>query len=308
MCGTISCFQEKNMRENLFKIGNFEVKSYGLCIAVGIILAYIVAELRVKKRNLKGADGKDDTCFDMAMWAVIGGVIGAKLMFYIVEIKSVIADPSMLLDIANGFVVYGGIIGGSIACFIYSKVKKIDMLMWFDLIIPEIAIAQGFGRIGCLMAGCCYGSQTDSAFHIVFQNSHFAPNHVALYPTQIMSSVADFLNFAILAFVISRIFKKKPGVVTAFFLIFYSVGRYIIECFRGDLERGSVGAFSTSQFISFFILAAGISLLIFFLKQPERDPVEEYLLKQKEIAEAKAEETTEETAEATTEAENSENE
>ncbi len=262
------------MKEDLFSIGKFTIHSYGLFIALGIIVAYVVAEIRTRKRKLSV-----DTCFDLAMWAAIGGILGAKLMFYIVEIKSIIADPSLLLDITNGFVVYGGIIGGSIACIIYCKVKKLDTMMWFDLIIPEIAIAQAFGRVGCLMSGCCYGAETDSAFHIVFENSRFAPNHVWLYPTQIMSIVANLLNFLVLVFVISKLFKKKPGVTTSFFLIFYSIGRYVIELFRGDEERGSVGIFSTSQFISFFIIVIGIALFIFFVRKPDRDPVAEALAK-----------------------------
>ena len=244
------------MKDVLFKIGSLPVHGYGLMIAVGIITAYLVLEQRVKRRGLDA-----DRAFDLAVCAALGGAVGAKILFYIVEIKSIIRDPSQLLNIANGFVVYGGIIGGSIACIIYCRIKKLNTLQWFDLVLPEIAIAQGFGRIGCLLAGCCYGAETKSAIHIVFRESRFAPNNVWLYPTQIMSSAANFLNFAILVFVISRFFKK-PGQVSAFYLIFYSIGRFIIEIFRADLERGMVGKLSTSQFISFFILAAGIGLFV----------------------------------------------
>ncbi len=260
------------MREDLFTIGKITIHSYGLCIAVGIIVAYLVAEFRVKRKGLSV-----DTCFNMAAFAAVGGMLGAKLMYYIVEIKNIIANPRLLLDFANGFVVYGGIIGGSIACFIYAKVKKLDVLKWFDLIIPQIAIAQGFGRIGCLMAGCCYGRETTSACHIVFTHSHFAPNNVWLYPTQIMSAAGNFLNFLLLVFVIDRLFKNRRGIVTSFFLIFYSIGRFVIEIFRGDLERGFVGSLSTSQFISIFILAAGIAMFAICMRLPKvsEEPVAE---------------------------------
>ncbi len=244
------------MKNELFKIGSLTIHGYGLMIAIGIITAYLVLEFRAKKRGWN-----PDHAFDMAVCAAIGGAVGAKLLYYIVEIRSIIADPKLLLNVANGFVVYGGIIGGSICCLVYCKIKKLNTLQWFDLVLPEIAIAQGFGRIGCLLAGCCYGAETTGAIHIIFRDSVFAPNNVWLYPTQIMSSLANFLNFTILVFVIPKIFKK-PGVVSAFYLIFYSVGRYVIELFRGDIERGSVGKFSTSQFISFFIFAAGIALFV----------------------------------------------
>lgn len=249
------------MRRVLFHIGSYTVYSYGMMIFLGIVCAYLTAEFRAKKRGLNS-----DNVFDMSMLSVIGGAVGAKLLFYIVEIKSVIANPSILLQIKDGFVVYGGIIGGIISCLIYCKKKKLDPAEWFDLIIPEIAIAQAFGRIGCLLAGCCYGAETTSAFHIVFTSSDYAPNNVWLYPTQIMSAMLNLLNFVLLTQVIARLTKKK-GVVTACYLIFYSIGRFVIEFFRGDLERGAVGALSTSQFISIFILIAGITLLIICLKQ-----------------------------------------
>ena len=260
------------MKEDLFTIGKITIHSYGLCIAVGIIVAYLVAEFRVKRKGMSV-----DTCFNMAAIAAICGMLGAKLMYYIVEIKSIIENPRLLLDFANGFVVYGGIIGGSIACFIYAKVKKLDVLKWFDVIIPEIAIAQGFGRIGCLMAGCCYGRETTSACHIVFTHSHFAPNNVWLYPTQIMSAAGNFINFLLLVFVIDRLFKNRRGIVTSFFLIFYSVGRFVIEIFRGDLERGFVGSLSTSQFVSIFIFTAGIVLFVICMRLPKvsEEPVAE---------------------------------
>jgi phosphatidylglycerol:prolipoprotein diacylglycerol transferase len=248
--------EEIKMKNELFKIGSLTIHGYGLMIAIGIITAYIVLEKRAKR---KGFD--PDNAFDMAMWAALGGALGAKLLYYIVEIRSIIENPKLLLNVANGFVVYGGIIGGSICCIIYCRVKKLNTLQWFDLVLPEIAIAQGFGRIGCLLAGCCYGAPTTGSIHITFTESLFAPNNVWLYPTQIMSSAANFLNFLVLVFVIPRFFKK-PGQVSAFYLIFYSVGRFIIEIFRGDIERGAVGALSTSQFISIFIFAAGVALFI----------------------------------------------
>ncbi|MCR5824218.1 MAG: prolipoprotein diacylglyceryl transferase [Lachnospiraceae bacterium] len=244
------------MKDELFKIGSLTVHGYGLMITVGIIAAYLILEQRAKRKGYN-----PDTAFDMAVCAALGGAIGAKLLYYIVEIKSIIQDPRILLNITNGFVVYGGIIGGSAACIIYCRVKKLKTLEWFDMVLPEIAVAQGFGRIGCLLAGCCYGAETTCPIHIVFKESMFAPNNVWLYPTQIMSSLGNFLNFCLLVFVVPRFFKKS-GVVSAFYLIFYSIGRFAIEFFRGDAERGAVGALSTSQFISIFIFAAGVALFV----------------------------------------------
>ena len=253
------------MRNELFTIGPLTVYGYGLMIAVGVIAAWVVTDYRAKKQKLDR-----DHVFSLVIWCLLGGLLCAKLLFWITEWKAIVADPGYLLDtLTDGFVVYGGIIGGILAGWLYCRVKQVDFWKYFDLVMPSVALAQGFGRIGCLLAGCCYGRETDSLFSITFQNSDFAPNHVALIPTQIYSSILDFLNFGVLLYIAKR--KKNDGQVAACYLIFYSIGRFVLEFFRGDLIRGSVGVLSTSQFISLFILVAGILILVVRSKKKTPD-------------------------------------
>lgn len=125
--------------------------------------------------------------------------------------------------------------------------------------MPSVALAQAFGRIGCFLAGCCYGKETESAIGVIFKNSPFAPNGIKLIPTQLISSLLLF----ILTFVLVRYADKtwrRPFKVAGLYMILYSIGRFIIEFFRGDEERGNIGFLSTSQFISIFILIGGIIL------------------------------------------------
>lgn len=248
------------MKNDLITIGNFTVHGYGLMIAVGIIVAYLLAEYRAKKLGLESKH-----VFPIAICAVVFGLIGAKVLFWITVLDEIVKNPRMMLDLSDGFVVYGGIIVGVIAGLVYCKCKKIGFLKYMDLILPSVALAQGFGRIGCFLAGCCYGKETDSAFHVVFTQSQFAPNNVQLIPTQLLSSGLDFLHFAVLCLLARRC--KKPGLVSACYLICYSVGRFVLEFFRGDIARGSVGALSTSQFISIFIAIAGVLLLVYCLRR-----------------------------------------
>lgn len=243
------------MKNELLTIGPFTVYGYGLMIAVGILAAYFTAEYRAKKQRLAV-----EHIFYLVIWCVVGGFACAKLLFWITEWKSFAADPLFYLkNLSDGFVVYGGIIGGIISGYLYCRRKRLDFLKYFDLVMPSIALAQGFGRIGCLLAGCCYGKETDSVLSITFQHSDFAPNGVALVPTQIYSSILNFIHFFFLLYVAKH--KKADGQVAACYLICYSVGRFFLEFLRGDLERGSVGVFSTSQFISLFAAAAGAALL-----------------------------------------------
>jgi len=239
----------------LLQIGPFTVYGYGLMIAIGVLVAYSVGEYRAKKQGLD-----PDSLFWITVSCLIGGILGAKLLFIIVEIKSIIADPSILLDVTHGFVVYGGIIGGIGVGYLYCKLKKLVFLKYFDLVMPSIAIAQGFGRVGCMFAGCCYGRETDGWFHVIYHSSDFAPNGVALIPTQMVMAILNFAHFFILAFLIKKL-VKHDGQIAGFYLVFYSIGRFFLEYLRND-PRGNVDILSTSQFISLFILAAGVGTIL----------------------------------------------
>ena len=115
---------------------------------------------------------------------------------------------------------------------------------YFDLVMPAVSFAQGFGRFGCFFAGCCYGRETDAWYGITFHNSSFAPNGVKLIPTQLISAAGDFIICALLLWFASK--RPKAGRVAAEFL-------------RNDY-RGSVGVLSTSQLISIGAVIGGIVL------------------------------------------------
>lgn len=244
------------MKEVLFSIGPFQVHGYGLMIAIGVLAAYILTEQRAK-RNAR-YDG--DLIFSFMIWAVLGGLLGAKLLYLITQLPAIIENPKLLLKVTDGFVIYGGILGGIFFAYLFCRKKKVSTLAYFDLAIPSVALAQGFGRLGCLLAGCCYGKTTESAFHIMFHESHYAPNNIPLVPTQILSSGLNFVHFIVLMLLTK--YKKADGQITGFYLVFYSIGRFILEYLRGDLIRGSVGRFSTSQFISLFLVVAGAALIL----------------------------------------------
>ena len=240
------------MKNELLTIGPFTVYGYGLMIAIGIVAGCLTAEYRARKQGLDS-----EQIFPMVLWCLVGGFLCAKLLFWITEWKSVVQDPEFMMEtLSSGFVVTG---------FLYCRIRKLVFFKYADVILPSVALAQGFGRIGCFLAGCCYGKETESFLSVTFQDSVYAPNHVALIPTQLYSSGLDFLHFLLLLLIARN--KKADGQVTACYLIFYSIGRFVIEFFRGDIIRGSVGILSTSQFISIFTGIAGIVLLILVMKR-----------------------------------------
>lgn len=244
------------MYNNLLTIGPVTIHGYGLMIAIGVVMAFAVSSRRAKKNGLS-----DDAVWNMGIIGVIFGFIGAKLLYYLTILPDIIKDPSILTDFNGGLVVYGGIIGGLLAAYIYCRRKKYSFLSYADVVLPTVAMAQGFGRIGCFLAGCCYGKVTDGPFYIVFSNSDYAPNGLHLIPTQLISSGLDFLNFAVLT-LIYRKYKDRTGMTTVCYLFFYCIGRFFVEFLRGDVIRGSVGILSTSQFISVLVAAAACLILV----------------------------------------------
>lgn len=248
---------------NKITIGPVTIYMYGVMIAAGFAAALLMSNYRAKKRGLS-----EDTIFGIFLCALIGGMLGSRLLYYIVELPSIIEDPSILWNFKNGYVVYGGIIGGIVTSWIYCKVKKQSFITYFDLVMPAVSLAQGFGRIGCFCAGCCYGRKTDAWYGITFTHSDFAPNGVKLIPTQLLSSAGDFIICGILLWYAAK--KPKSGRVASLYLMLYGVGRFAMEFLRNDY-RGTVGILSTSQFISIGVVILGILLYAIAPKLSERN-------------------------------------
>jgi len=252
-----------SLHNELFSIGFLTIYSFGVMVAIGVICAVLLASKRAKVRNLCA-----NFLYSLCIVSLVFGFIGARLLYLLVNLDSFISNPVQVLT-GSGFVVYGGIIVGVLAAAVFCKLKNVRFLPYFDLVAPSIAIAQGFGRIGCLLAGCCYGRESNSIISMVFHNSSIAPNDVNLVTTQVISSIGNFMiAFALLVY--SRK-ERADGKIGAMYLILYSSGRFVIEYFRSDY-RGSIGAISTSQFISIFILIIGIAMVFclgYWQKQQE---------------------------------------
>ena len=138
------------MKNDLFSIGPFTVHGYGLMIAIGVLSAYYMVEYRAKKKQMDW-----EKVFPLTVWSVLGGFLGSKILYLLTRLPDILANPALLgSSIKDGFVVYGGIIGGILTAWIYCKCTKWNFWKIFDIAMPAVAMAQGFGRIGCLLAGC----------------------------------------------------------------------------------------------------------------------------------------------------------
>ena len=241
------------MHNDLFSIGGLTVHGYGLCIGLGIAAALLLIWRRAEERKL---DVK--TVNTLVLLILAAGFAGAKLFFLFAHWSEFRANPPGVLG-SEGFVVYGGIVCGLGAAYLYCRKRSLPFLRWADCFVPGVALAQGFGRIGCFLAGCCFGKPTDSIFGVVFPAGSAAPAGVPLWPVQLFSAAGDLLLAGTLLLLEKK--RRGDGLLTGAYLLLYSVGRFLIEFLRAD-PRGAVGIFSTSQFIALFAAAAAAVILL----------------------------------------------
>lgn len=241
------------MYNDLFSVGPLTVHTYGLCIGIGIAAALLLIWCRAERRGMDTQDVNR-----LVLLVLVTGFAGAKLFYLFAHMDEFLSDPLGTLG-AEGFVVYGGIVCGLLAAYLFCRKRSLPFSAWADGFIPGVAVAQGFGRIGCFFAGCCFGVPAQGALGVVFPAGSLAPAGVPLVPVQLFSAAGDFLLAALLLLLDRK--KPRAGLLTGLYLLLYSIGRFLIEFLRSD-PRGAVGALSTSQFIALFTAAAAIVLLI----------------------------------------------
>lgn len=247
------------MFNDWFSIGPFTVHGYGVMMAVGILAAIFVAERNAKRFNLEY-----DKMENFVFFSIFMGFLVSKICYVITVFDQFLANPLSVLG-GGGWVIYGAIIGGILGAYLYCKKHKWDFMKVLNIVIVSVPLAQGFGRIGCFLAGCCYGIHTDAFFGVTFPEGSLCPIHEPLVPTQLIMSLGDFIIFGILYY---RLVKKgKVENTGALYLLLYSIGRFFVEFIRGDFERGHVGVLSTSQFIGIFVILFSIVLFLYQKKK-----------------------------------------
>ena len=270
-----------------FHIGDLEVPLYGLIFLAGLAVAIIIA----RKISHRVSLPKPDVLYG-ALYAFIGILIGSKIVYCITMLPKLIkiwdlldkAYPSFLNRIAyiltflfGGYVYYGGLIGAVVFLYIYCRQYKVDFVAFIDVFAVMIPFVHGVGRIGCFLAGCCYGIEYHGPFAVQFPYQEGVPelSEVPKFPVQLFEAGLNFIFFGVLLFLFMKV-GLRAGKVLGVYLIYYSIVRFILEYFRGDAIRGSIGVLSTSQIISIVLLPIGIFLTIKGLpKRKKNEPTQE---------------------------------
>ena len=249
------------MLPRLIDFGFFALPTYGVLLVTGIALGIYLAGKRANAAGLPG-----EKIADLAFWAVLWGLVGAKVLL-------LVTSPSYLTSLANlwwllrsGGVFYGGFIGAAIAAFVLLRRYRIPFRRAADALAPSLALGHFFGRLGCFAAGCCYGASCGAPWAVTFTHplAHSisgTPLGVPLHPTQLYEAAFNLANYGLLAWLYKR--RPAPGTVLSVYLMVYGAGRFVIEYFRGDADRGFVlgGMMSTSQAIAIGMVVVGAVLL-----------------------------------------------
>ncbi len=250
------------MYPRLLELGPITVYTYGVLLAAAYLFGLQLARVRAKQRGLDA-----NRVLDLGIYIIISALVGAKLLLLITDFKSFTADPRELLTLArSGGVFYGGLIVAVIVALWY--IRRVGLPLWTtcDVFAPGIALGHVVGRFGCLFAGCCYGKPTTRPWGITFTDPFAAANvgtplGVALHPTQLYEAGAELLILIVLL-VTERKGRPFPGRTFWLYMLLYAISRFIIEFYRGD-DRGTVGMFSTSQFISIVLAPLAIVMLVY---------------------------------------------
>jgi phosphatidylglycerol---prolipoprotein diacylglyceryl transferase len=257
------------------------VFGYGFMMFIGFTSATVLAARRIKNVGLSS-----DVIWDLMMWILVPGLIGARVNYLAQNWQNVMGDKQgaqKLLALVSlwdgGIVFYGCVIGGVIGLLAFCHRRKIDPIIVCDVIVPSLFVGVGFGRIGCFLYGCCYGHACSLPWAVRFPSDSLtferlvergtvaadASHTIPLHPTQLYSSAAAFLLAALLAWLFRR--RTFDGLVLSIAWILYPINRYILEIFRND-EPPRLGTDqSYSQLFSMGLIVTGVIALVWFSKR-----------------------------------------
>jgi phosphatidylglycerol---prolipoprotein diacylglyceryl transferase len=237
----------------LFEIGSIHIYSYGVMIAIGAIAGVWYMAVRGKKELGLTFDQANNLFLLIFAAAFIGG----KLFLFFEDPRYYASNPSKLLG-GRGFVFYGSFLLAIPTMLWFFNKQKLNSYKMLDIMAITTCLVHMFGRVGCFLAGCCYGTQTDSIFGVTYTDPACSaePLNASLHPTQLYEALFIGLVMVYLLFLRDR--KKFNGQLFLSYLLFYGIGRFLLEYLRGDAARGFVieNIISNSQFIALIIVVA----------------------------------------------------
>lgn len=244
------------MHPIICNIGPFSVYSYGFMLVLAFSVSSWLACQEAKRQHID-----PETIFNLLFEVFIFGVIGARIFYVIENSGYYFKNPLEIIMLQyGGLSWFGGLILGAVSGIIYLWKKKLGVYSTLDLVVPFIALGQAFGRIGCLLNGCCFGKE--SAYGIYFE-----VHKLVLVPTQIYSAA-----ILVFIFIILRLLQNRPrpaGMIFFVYLFLYSVKRFFIEFWRADNPVVFSGL-TLFQILSVLVFGFSLINIILTLKRNTR--------------------------------------
>ena len=256
------------MHPILFDFGSFTLYTYGVLLAAAYLAGLQFAVVMARTRGLDR-----QRVLDLGIWIIVGALAGAKLLLLVTDFHQYTQNPRALLDLVRSAgVFYGGLIAAVALAFVYMWRHRMPLWTTTDAFAPGIALGHAVGRLGCLMAGCCFGRPTSVPWAITFHNpaaslNSDTPLGVPLHPTQLYEAGAELIILGVLLW-LERRGRPFPGRTFWSYVLLYAVARFVIEFYRGD-PRGTVGIFSTSQFLSLLLAPLAVVMLVLLSRRDD---------------------------------------
>ena len=250
-----------------FQLGPLTVHWFGVFVASAFLIGLWTASRRAARDGIAPVH-----VTDAGTWLIVGTIVGARTLYVITSWEKDFAGKpwsEMFKVWEGGLVFYGGLIGATLACLIYLRLRRVPVWKFADALAPSIALGYFVGRFGCLFNGCCYGRPTSLPWAI-----HFPAEHVTggggVHPVQVYDALLNIGFFVLLSWLHRR--KKFDGQVFAAYLTGYALLRGFVETFRGDYPVRHLGGLATpAQLVSVAALAAGL-ILWWQLSRPQPKP------------------------------------
>ena len=256
-------------------VNSLPLFGYGFMVLLGVLAAIAVAQVRGKRVGIT-----TDMISDFSVWMVFSGIAGGRLLFLLQyphevydKTETFLGRLQATVNLSNGgLVLIGALTGGALGFFAFCARRNLKPLAFADLYITSVFIGVGFGRLGCLLNGCCFGEPTNLPWAIRFSNPSIPFNTLVqqglllptetctmpLHPTQIYGSLDGFFLAAVTWFLYG--FRHRSGEVFAAGCILCAIDRFLLEFLRAD-EQGQFGTKLTiSQFYSLAIATAATLL------------------------------------------------
>jgi phosphatidylglycerol---prolipoprotein diacylglyceryl transferase len=266
------------MHPVIISIGPFAIRAYGLMLAIAFFTGITVAVWRAKR-----AGESPDHIYNLSVWIVLSSLFGARLYYILTHFSEFRAEETLPFFIRigtelknmfwpvgpdgqigiSGLVLYGGLIGATIATALYLRLHKLNILKYLDFLGPSLGLGEFFTRIGCFLNGCCYGKPTTSCIGVIFPDSSIAGYDypgIPLHPAQLYNSLAGLIIFFALLFL--ERYKWFDGYTAYLYFILYAIARFSIDFFRVYENNLELWGLSHNQILSIIVFFVALTLFI----------------------------------------------